>query len=423
MPSFTDRTLSALKVDVGRKDRMIFDAACPGLGVRATSTGTKVFVVQWTDPATKRKVREKLGVWGGITIEQARNAARARLGEVAKGLNPRAERLRQREQAERERVEAVLTFDGLVNEWATLHLASRRRNYRQEAPRAIRLAFGVLLKRPASRITRSDAVNVLDGLVKDGKAAMAARTLAYARAAFSWALKRGKVPANPFQGLPIGTSSESRDRVLSDIELAEFWAATRNMPFPWGPFYRLAALTMQRREEVAGMRWSEISGDFSTWTIPGSRMKNGRPHDVHLSEPAGAILQDLPRINGRDLIFTTTGVTPISGFSKAKTSLDAAIERVGVEATERFGAKSGIAPWRLHDLRRTGVSVLARLGFDSIVVDLLLAHQPSKLRGVASVYQRHSFATERARALEAWAAHVTGLATGGNVIRLKTLAP
>src|SRR5271157_4624560 len=117
MPNFTDRALSVLKIDAGRKDRMIFDAACPGLGVRATSTGAKIFVVQWTDPATKRKVREKLGVWGGITIEQARNAARARLGEVAKGLNPRAERLRQREQAERERIEAALTFDGLLNEW------------------------------------------------------------------------------------------------------------------------------------------------------------------------------------------------------------------------------------------------------------------------------------------------------------------
>jgi hypothetical protein len=67
-----------------------------------------------------------------------------------------------------------------------------------------------------------------------------------------------------------------------------------------------------------------------------------------------------------------------------------------------------LTPWRLHDLRRTGVSTLARLGFDSIVVDMLLAHQPAKLRGVARVYQRHNFAAERARALDVWAAHVSG---------------
>ena len=116
MANFTDRTLSALKIDPGRKDKLVFDAACHGLGVRVTSAGSKVFIVQWSDPATKRKIREKLGVWGSITIEQARAAARVRLGEVAKGVNPRAERLRRKEQAERERIEAALTFDALVTE-------------------------------------------------------------------------------------------------------------------------------------------------------------------------------------------------------------------------------------------------------------------------------------------------------------------
>jgi integrase len=409
MANFTDRTLSALKIDPGRKDKLVFDAACPGLGIRVTSAGSKVFIVQWTDPATKRKVREKLGVWGSITIEQARGAARVRLGEVAKGVNPRVERQLQKDRAERDRLEAALTFDALITEWAALHLASRRESYRNEAQRAIRLAFATMLKRPAARITRGDAVNILDSLVRDGKAAMAARTLAYARAAFSWAHKRGKVPNNPFQNLPIGTSSESRDRVLTNEELAAFWAATADMPFPWGPFYRLAALTLQRRDEVAGMRWSEISGDLTTWTLPGSRMKNGRPHDVHLTEPARAVLGDMPRIEGRDLIFTTTGKTPISGFSRAKTALDKAMARIDAK----------VGPWRLHDLRRTGVSTLARLGFDSIAVDKLLAHQPGKLRGVAAVYQRHEFAKEQAAALDAWAAHVIQPgAAAANVIKL-----
>jgi integrase len=423
MANFTDRALSALTLDHGRKDRMIFDAACPGLGLRLTSAGSKVFIVQWTDPATKRKVREKLGVWGGITIEQARSAARARLGEVAKGVNPRAERLRQKEQAERDRMDATLTFDVLINEWAALHLAGRSENYRNEAQRAIRFAFAAMLKRPAARITRADAVNVLDGLVKDGKAAMAAGTLAYARAAFGWAQKRGKVPSNPFQGLPIGAGSKSRDRVLTDAELAAFWTATADMPFPWGPFYRLAALTLQRREEIAGMRWSEISDDFSTWTIPGTRMKNAKPHDVHLPEPARVILRSLPRVAECDLIFSTTGATPVSGFSKAKITLDRAMAAVQSAADGRTGRKqSGLAPWRLHDLRRTGVSTLARLGFDSIVADKLLAHQPAKLYGVAAVYQRHNFAVERARALESWAAHLAGLQGAPNLLPFAKVA-
>jgi integrase len=167
------------------------------------------------------------------------------------------------------------------------------------------------------------------------------------------------------------------------------------------------------------MRWSEISQDISTWTIPGFRMKNGKPHDVHLTEPARTILRTLLHIEGQDLIFSTTGATPISGFSKAKTALDVAMASVRGEAAASGAKAAPLLPWRLQDLRRTGVSTLARLGFDSIVVDMLLAHQPAKLREVAAVYQRHSFATERARALEAWAAHVVQGEAASNVVKLE----
>jgi integrase len=155
------------------------------------------------------------------------------------------------------------------------------------------------------------------------------------------------------------------------------------------------------------MRWSEISADLTTWTIPASRMKNGRAHDVHLAEAARDVLRSLPRVEGQDLVHTTTGRTPISGISKAKRKLDAMVIEALAEAAAKAGKKAApLVPWRLHDLRRTGVSKLAGLGFDSIVADKLLAHKPAKLRGVAAVYQRHDFAAERARALDAWAAHV-----------------
>src|SRR3954452_19485303 len=122
MPRFSDTLISKLTVEGERKDRLLFDSACPGLGLRITKKGTKTFLVQWTDPATKRKVREPLGVWGSITIEQARDAARARLGAGEKGIDPKVERIRRRAEAERERAEAALTFEALVEEWAALHL-------------------------------------------------------------------------------------------------------------------------------------------------------------------------------------------------------------------------------------------------------------------------------------------------------------
>ena len=232
------------------------------------------------------------------------------------------------------------------------------------------------------------------------------------RACYAWAKKRGRVPTNPLKNLPVSAGTTERDRVLTDNELRQIWAASGVLPYPFGPFYRLTILTLQRREEVAGMRWSEVSQDLRLWTIPGQRMKNGRSHDVHLSEAAAEVLRSIPRILNSDLIFTTTGKTPVSGYSRAKAQLDAKVLGLD-ESRSRMGPPAG---WRLHDLRRTGVTRLAALGFDSIVVDKILAHQPAKLKGVASVYQRHDFARERAKALDAWSAHVTSTASVDNVV-------
>jgi len=133
MPKLTDKFLATLTLENGRKDRLVFDTACPGLGCRVTARGTRTFIAQWTDPATRRKVREPIGVWGNLTIDQAREAVRVRLGAVAKGINPKAERERQREASERELAETALTFEALIEEWKALHLAQRRPRYAAEA--------------------------------------------------------------------------------------------------------------------------------------------------------------------------------------------------------------------------------------------------------------------------------------------------
>jgi integrase len=273
------------------------------------------------------------------------------------------------------------------------------------------------LKRPAARIARAEIINVLDKLVRSTKAVTAARSLAYARAAFNWAAKREKIPHNPFVGLPVAKVTAERERVLTDAELADVWTAIETMGYPWGPFFCIAILTLQRREEVADMRWSEIAPDLSVWTMSGTRMKNGKPHDVHLSRPGQVVLRALSEARSKDsngskgkicdFVFSTTGKTSISGFSKANARLGAAIVEVRAKAAAAAATESAsLVPWRLHDLRRTGASTLAWLGFDTIAIDKLLAHQPTKLRGVATIYQRYDFADERARALDAWAEHV-----------------
>jgi integrase len=383
----------------------IFDDVVPALALRVTAAGARSFVVRGRVKGEPAPIRLTLGDATVMKLTDARQAASDALRAMRAGNDPREEKKARVRQA---RVEKALTFDALINEWMRLHLSQRRPRYANEAVQALRRGLPDLIERPAVTITKSDVVNGLDRIALTGRRVAAARIKQYGRACYSWAMKRGKIEVNPFAGLPMAPEKSERERVLSDEELHAIWAAAGMLGYPWAGFYQLSILTLQRREEVAGMRWSELADDLSEWRIPGDRMKTGAPHTVHLSEPARAVLRALPRIGNSDYVFTTTGRTHISGYSKAKRYLDAAITK----------ADAKVAEWVPHDLRRTGVTVLARLGFDSIIVDKLLAHQPGKLRGVAGVYQRYDFSEERATALDAWAAHVTGT-KAENVVPLR----
>lgn len=130
-----------------------------------------------------------------------------------------------------------------------------------------------------------------------------------------------------------------RQRVLSDQEIKAFWKATEKLGYPYGSFYRLLLLTGQRRDEVAKLRWSEITDDV--WTIPEERTKNNKVHIVHLSSLAQEILTEMiPTVcKHREYVFTTLkgGSTPICAFSKTKKRLDALMNR---------GARrTSIPPW------------------------------------------------------------------------------
>ena len=150
--------------------------------------------------------------------------------------------------------------------------------------------------------------------------------------------------------LPKPGAAVKRDRVLTNTELAAVWGAAEKAVGPFGPAIRLLALTAARRDEIASMRWSEVHGDESA--LPAERSKNGEPHMI--AAPAAAkLIQDAPRIGDDGFVFTTTGKTPVSGWSKAKRALDAA-------AAELYGRP--LPAWRLHDLRRTAATGMQRLG-------------------------------------------------------------
>jgi integrase len=386
----TQIRIEGLKCPAGKRDILVFDDEQRGLGVRVTASGSKTYLAQYSFHGQKRRV--PLGSCSGVSLAKARDAVRAIMGDVAKGIDPAVERKKAAGQARRQAAYGALTLSALLSDWQALHLANKRPRYAAEAVRAVRNAFSRYLDLPAAGLDRATAVKTLDAMARKGSAAMAARTAAYGKAAYGWAMKRGALSINPFVNLPVAPTLK-RERVLSDDELAVIWRAT-DSPGPYNGIVRLLMVTGQRREEVASMAWAELSDDFSTWTIPASRAKNGATHIVPLASPAQELLRGVPRFG--DLVFP--GLRgPFTGFWKAKAALD---------------AKSGVTNWRLHDLRRTAATGLQRLGVRLEVTEQVLNHVSGSRAGIVGVYQRHDFASEKRAALDAWGEHVIAVVEG-----------
>ena len=400
----THNRIASLKCRAGKRDMLVFDDEQRGLGVRVTATGGKTYLAQYTWHGQKRRV--PLGSCSGVSLAKARDAARAIMGDVAKGVDPAGERKQAASEARRKAAREALTLSALLSDWRALHLISKRPRYAAEAERALRNAFPRYLDLPATDLDRAAVVKRLDAMTRRGSAAMAARTAAYGKAAYGWAVKRGALSVNPFANLPV-VPTVKRERVLSDDELVALWRATDGIG-PFNSIVRLLMLTGQRREEVAGMTWSELSSDFTAWTIPASRAKNDLTNVVPLSAPVQSFLRGLPQLN--ELVFS--GLRgPFNGWSKAKAALD---------------TRSGVMNWRLHDLRRTCATGLQRLGVRLEVTEQVLNHVSGSRAGIIGVYQRHDFAVEKRAALEAWSQHVLAVIEGrtaaGNVVALRERA-
>jgi integrase len=247
------------------------------------------------------------------------------------------------------------------------------------------------------QLRRRDIVEMLDEIEDEHGPVMADRTLAHVRKAFNWAAARDDVFVPPIvRGMArTKTSERARRRVLDDQEVRDLWEAldAAAVPAPFIPLVRTLLLVGQRREEVAQLRWEEIAGNV--WSIPRERRKKGDGQTVPLTDITLQLLGE-PQ---KGYVFSTTGGRkPFSGFSKAKRALDAAIGDL-----RKREERDAMAPWVLHDLRRTARSLMSRAGVSADVAERVLGHV---IPGVRGIYDRHPFITEKRDALERLAALV-----------------
>jgi Arm DNA-binding domain len=223
----TQTRIENLKCPAGKRDILVFDNEPRGLGVRVTAGGGKTFLAQYTFDRQKRRI--PLGSCSAVSLANARGAVRAIMGDVAKGVDPAAERKRAAAEARVKAAHDAQTLEALLQDWSALHLAGKRPSYAAETVRALRYAFGRYLDLPAADLSRPIVVKRLDSMTRTGSPVMAAQTAAYGKAAYGWAVKRGVIEGNPFLNLPVAPTAK-RERVLSDGEVAALWQSTLMAP-------------------------------------------------------------------------------------------------------------------------------------------------------------------------------------------------
>jgi integrase len=383
---FTDRYVKGVRPAPEGVRLEIYDTIVPSLMLRVTPSGAKSYAVnaRWAGKAGKRTI----GATKRVSLKEARETARAWLELAQQGKDP-AELTRKAREAD------ALTFGAVMEEFIKRHVSRLRkaRDMEREIRKELMPRFA---KRPVSAITRKDITKMLREIRDRGAVFQAHHVFGHARKFYSWAMAQEDefdVQASPCAGINpkelIG-EKRHRERELDDAEIRAVWKAAERMGYPVGSVWRLLMLTACRKTEVAGAMWSEF--DNKLWTIPPERFKTGKTHIVPLSDDALGLLEQLPRWDAGDYLFSTTGgVKPVNGFSKAKSRLDEL-------AAEELGRE--LEPWVTHDIRRTVRTRLSQLKIEERVAEKVLGHEK---KGITKVYDRWEFLDERREALEAWA--------------------
>lgn len=375
----SNRFLETVKAGTKRLD--IRDASFPGFGVRITTRGRKTFVYNYRWGLEQR--REVLGTFPATPLAKAREKALDILRLIEEGIDPTQQRRR-----------SITSVEEAVADFIRSYAKPRNKSWREAERILNRELVTVLGQRDIRSITKADILGIVDAASERGALYQANRIHAHTRKFLNWSAQRGLIDANPILGISAPSRERARDRVLSDDEIARIVKASKAEPFPFGPFVLFLLATAQRRGEVAEMRWSHIDREAAIWEIPAEFSKNGKANTVPLTPFALRVLDMVPVFDGCDLVFSTNRRTPVSGFSKM---------------LRRISEASGTSDWRLHDLRRTAASGMARADVPPHVVEKVLNHVSGTISGVALIYNRYGYIDEKRTALEKWGSFLDGL--------------
>ncbi|MGH7074524.1 MAG: tyrosine-type recombinase/integrase [Stellaceae bacterium] len=425
----TDRSLKALKPAAPGKRYIIWDAVHPYLGVRVTETGARSFVVVRRRPGVRNPDYNVLGAYPALSLKEAREAVPAILATITSGKRPReveVERRRKRARQEHETCAAAIASyiadergRGLRTNRETEAILRQeflgqigRREEGKRTGKIIDWSDGrnaIWRDRPVSEITRRDVIERLDEIKARGGKYASRRSLGAIRRFFNWCAdgERFGIEVSPCANVrdkTIGITGRDlkRSRVLNDGELREVWHAADTLGYPFGRLVQVLTLTGQRLNDIARAQWSEIDLDAAMLVVPPARFKTGVAQEVALAPCAVELLKAMPRFAEGFAFSTTASKRPISGWSKMKSRLDAAIAR----ERQAAGAEP-MPPWVLHDLRRTvRTRLVSDLGVEAFIAERVIGHA---LPGLHAVDDQGSHRPQKRAALEQWAERLHGI--------------
>jgi integrase len=411
--ALTDRFCSTVKPVGARTD--YFDVTVQGLALRVTKQGHRSWCFHFRSPRDGKRARATIGSYPSTSLAAARGKALEARGHVEAGEDPRLVLAGQGA--------AAMTVAALVDAYLADPEKAALRSRNEIERRLRRNVVPMIGAVKLTELRRRDVRTVTDGMLRRGVKVEATRVFEDVRGMIRWAVEQEYLDANPLDGMSKPAEPTSSSRVLSDDEIRTLWTGlpeTLARSVQCQRIIKLCLLTGQRVGEVAGLRRSEIDLAAREWRLPAERTKNAHPHVVPLADMAVDLIKTALGDAGKGDAVFPCGRGSLSPVAVARTIL-----RANEITEERPLGRFGIAPWSAHDLRRTALTAMARLGVAPIVLGHVANHRTTTRAGVTlSVYSHYEYGEEKRTALELWADHLVGI-IGGNtkVLPMRRVRP
>src|SRR5262245_2796870 len=354
----TDKFCAAAKPLRGARTDY-FDEQVSGLALRVTAHGHRSWCFCFDSPRDGKSARATIGTYPATSLAAARGKALEAKGHVEAGNDPRHVLAGQ--------ATAGMTVAALVDAYLADPEKAALRSKAEIERRLRRNVIPVIGAVKLSELRRRDVRNVTDAMLRRGVKVEATRVFEDIRGMVRWAVQQEYLDANPLDGMNKPAEPTASNRVLSDQEIHDLWnglpdALAKSVQCQ--RIIKLALVTGQRVGEVAGITSAELDLKAHEWRLPANRTKNGHAHVVPLSDLAIRIIKDAMADAGKGQFLFPCGKGSLSPVAVARTILRA-------NDSKRFG----IASWSAHDLRRSALTGMARLGVAPIVLGHVANHR------------------------------------------------